>query len=73
MDASRKAGRAASQGGRCNLDDDFIEQARVVELVGQVATTDNPAGFVARRDRHCLVNRAHVTPHKPHVCPWHEG
>jgi hypothetical protein len=49
------------------LDDEFVEEASVVELPDKFSATDQPDVFPASGRLHLLVHGAHVTLHQSNV------
>jgi hypothetical protein len=60
-----------SQSDGADLNEDLVEQPRVVELPGEVAAADDPDVHVARRLAHCGMNGPYIALHEADIRTWH--
>jgi hypothetical protein len=58
--APREQRLAPAQGDRADLDKQFVEQASIEELSGEISAADDPDILRARRTAHCSVYRSHI-------------
>src|SRR5215510_14624767 len=61
VEAPRQQRSAATDRYRRDVDDHLVQEPRICELAGELATPDDPDAPVAGGRRHLLVDRTHIT------------
>lgn len=72
-DHARQEGGAGAQGDGGDGDDQFIEQAVIVELADQFSAADEPDILPTRGGNHLRVHRADIPANEADVRAWNAG